>query len=84
MFLGISKLSNLCNLCNLPICFVKNDVKFTVYLIGGSRENQGNIYAFSPRFGKHLPVCGYFWTTENVSLLHLLKIIHFVPVPYNL
>jgi hypothetical protein len=42
-------------------------VYFTVFLVGGRRANQGNIFASSQKFGVNLPVCGYYWTIENVS-----------------
>jgi len=50
--------------------------KISVYLVGGSSSNEGNVYAYNPAYDVDGPVCDDFWGYEEVTVFYLSKIAH--------
>ena len=45
-----------------------SDPKILVYLVGGTNNKEGNVYALNPDTGVDGPICDHYWDSTDVSV----------------
>jgi hypothetical protein len=48
-------------------------ISFSVYLVGGSDDREGNVFAINPDTGVNGPICDDGWDLDNVRHFNYTK-----------